>query len=156
DANPDIAKMVKRGGTSPMVCLRNQFPPYVKDMRGAFRVLANYAWEESGFPPEWVREFNASLDLITVTSSYVAKVLRDNGVSAPIHVVGNGIDQVLAVGGSQFVSRSDTNPFRFLHVSSGFPRKGLDLLLAAWGTAFTKSDGVELVIKTFPNVHNRI
>lgn len=158
DANPDIAKMVERGrdGTSPDVCLRNQFPPHVTDMRGALRVLGNYAWEESGFPAEWVREFNASLDLVTVTSSYVAKVLRDNGVHVPICVVGNGIDQVLAGSDAPSVSWDSTDPFRFLHVSSGFPRKGLDILLAAWGAAFAKKDGVELVIKTFPNVHNRI
>jgi len=61
DANPDIAGMAGRAsaGTFPDVCLRNQYPPHVADMRGALRVLANYAWEESGFPDDWVREFNA-------------------------------------------------------------------------------------------------
>ena len=46
--------------------------------------------------------------------------------------------------------------FRFLHISSGFPRKGLDVLLAAWGAAFCHNDPVMLVVKTFPNVHNQI
>ncbi len=158
DANPDIAAMVERGydGMPSEVCLRNQFPPSVADMRGAMRVLANYAWEESGFPGDWVREFNASLDLVTVTSSYVAKILRDNGVHVPIHIVGNGIDQILEDSTSPPASYDSNDAFRFLHISSGFPRKGLDILLAAWSAAFVKTDGVELVIKTFPNVHNKI
>jgi glycosyltransferase involved in cell wall biosynthesis len=157
-ANQEIAGMFERGrdGTFPDVCLRNQFPPHVMDMRGTLRVLANYAWEESGFPGDWVPEFNASLDLITVTSSYVAKVLRDNGVHVPIGIVGNGIDQILECSDSSSVPCDRHGPFRFLHISSGFPRKGLDILLAAWAAAFAKTDDVELVVKTFANVHNTI
>jgi glycosyltransferase involved in cell wall biosynthesis len=157
-ANPDIAAMVERGrsGTQVDVCLRNQFPPHVADMRGAVRVLANYAWEESAFPIGWVREFNASLDVITVTSRFVAKVLLDNGVHAPIAVVGNGVDQIRSGQGRPRTSQSSTDPFKFLHISSGFPRKGIDVLLKAWGKAFTRSDKVRLVIKTFPNIHNHI
>jgi glycosyltransferase involved in cell wall biosynthesis len=154
EANPDIAGLVEqaRVGVAPAVCLRNQFPPNVTGMRGALRVLANYAWEESGFPARWVEDFNASLDLITAASAYVAKVLRDNGVHIPIHVVGNGADHTLVRSGS----REHHSRFRFLHVSSGFPRKGVDVLLAAWGEAFSNADPVELVIKVFPNSHNRI
>ncbi len=46
--------------------------------------------------------------------------------------------------------------FKFLHVSSCFPRKGVDLLLTAYGRAFTKEDDVSLIIKTFPNPHNNV
>ncbi len=157
-AHPDIAAMVEssESETNADVSLRNQYPPYVADMRGAIRVLANHAWEESGFPADWVLEFNASLDLVTVTSRYVARVLRDNGVHVPIAVVGNGADQILAGQPPPTVSPDDPKTFRFLHVSSAFPRKGVDVLLAAWGEAFTREDHVCLTIKTFPNIHNRI
>ena len=155
-ANPDIAAMAVRAAysISSNVSLRNQYPPHVADMRGDFRVLANYAWEESGFPPAWVDEFNATLDLITVTSRFVAKVLRDNGVHTPIEVVGNGVDHMFG----PFVAgkRPDHDAFRFLHVSSCFPRKGVDALLAAWIKAFDVDSGVELVIKTFANRHNGV
>ena len=98
-----------------------------------------------------------SLDLITVTSRYVAKVLRDNGVHVPIEVAGNGVDQILAGQAlPRGFSRSPSDPFRFLHISSGFPRKGLDVLLTAWGMAFTRSDRVSLTIKNVSNVHNQI
>jgi len=152
-----IAAMVARApvGSSANVVLRNQYPPFVADMHGGIRVLANYAWEESGFRPDWADEFNVSLDLITVTSKYVAKVLRDNGVHTPICIVGNGVDHALPKDDGS-LARPSGAPFRFLHVSSCFPRKGVDALLAAWARAFTNLDPVELVIKTFPNPHNSI
>lgn len=46
--------------------------------------------------------------------------------------------------------------FRFLHISSGFPRKGVDSLIEAWGRAFGRADPVLLVLKTFPNPHNQV
>ena len=44
--------------------------------------------------------------------------------------------------------------FRFLHISSCFPRKGIQVLLEAYGEAFTINDDVSLIIKTFRNPHN--
>ena len=52
--------------------------------------------------------------------------------------------------------RGHSRPFTFLHVSSAFPRKGVDVLLAAWAAAFRAEDPVRLVIKTFPNPHNDV
>ena len=46
--------------------------------------------------------------------------------------------------------------FRFLHISSGFPRKGVDVLLRAYFDSFTGADDVSLVLKTFPNPHNEV
>ena len=159
--NPDLLAMTVRAGewAMPDATLRNFYPPVVADMKGVLRVLANYAWEESVIPTAYVEEFNTTLDLVCVTSQFVAKVLRDNGVHTPIRVVGNGIDHVLDdVPGPRFKpdSASQDGVFRFLHISSGFPRKGLDALLAAWATAFCRDDAVMLVIKTFPNMHNQI
>ena len=138
------------------VNLRNQYPPLVADMRGAVRGLAIYAWEESGFPEQYVTEFNRALNLITVPSRFVAKVLRDNGVYTPIRVVGEGCDHILDAAAGDLARRVEPRPFSFLHVSSCFPRKAVDVLLAAWAKAFCDADPVELVIKTFPNEHNQI
>lgn len=94
------------------------------------------------------------LDLITVVSSMVKKILCDNGVTTPIVVVGNGVDHLVDVEPSTRMPLG--KGFRFLHISSCFPRKGVDLLLKAWGQAFRKRDDVSLIIKTFPNPHNDI
>jgi glycosyltransferase involved in cell wall biosynthesis len=155
--NPPLMDLWRASQTTsvPDVVLRNQYPPDVLDMRGDLRGLANYAWEESGFPLRHVKDFNTSLNLITVTSRFVAKTLRDNGVHTPMFVVGNGVDHIARPTAEEAPPRL-RGPFRFLHLSSGFPRKGFDILLRAWIEAFAKDQDVELVVKTFDNPHNEI
>lgn len=160
-ANPDMEAMQsfgKTAQTSPDVVLRNCYPPYLDDMPARVKVLHSYGWEETGFPAECVNEFNRKLDLVTVVSKFVGKVLRDNGVRVPISVVGNGVDHLLAIQGvaPEPETLAGWSSFRFLHVSSCFPRKGVDALLAAYGRAFRLDDDVSLIIKTFPNPHNNV
>ncbi len=140
---------------APAVALRNAWPPRVRDLRGARRVLANYAWEETGFPEQYAQDFNRVLDLITVVSTQTRRFLQDAGVEVPIAVVGNGIDHLSALT-PEPLPRPLPGGFRFLHVSSCFPRKGADVLLEAYGRAFRDFQDVALIIKTFPNPHNRI
>ncbi|QIK36801.1 glycosyltransferase [Caldichromatium japonicum] len=140
---------------APAVALRNAWPPRVRDMRGWRRLLANYAWEETGFPETYVQDFNRVLDLITVVSTQTRRFLQDAGVEVPIAVVGNGIDHLSALV-PEPLPRPLPQGFRFLHVSSCFPRKGADLLLKAYGQAFRDFHEVVLIIKTFSNPHNEI
>src|SRR5690606_31797838 len=86
------------------------------------------------------------------------KILRDSGVRLPMAVVGTGVDHILRETPEpmDMPSQAQQASFRFLHVSSCFPRKGIDALIAAYGQAFRKSDDVVLVIKTFPNPHNDV
>lgn len=155
---PDAARLHKAARNAPgaNVVLRNCFPPRTDGMPAPTRVVANYAWEESGFPRDRVAAFNRDLNLITVTSRYVAKVLRDNGVRTPLAVVGNGVDHITRTTPRPPTDALPQAGFTFLHVSSCFPRKGADALLAAWARAFSRDDDVALVIKTFPNPHNDI
>lgn len=157
--NPDLAEMHTRvsgpDADRTDVTSRNLYPPRVSEMPGALRLLHHYAWEETGFPAEWALQFNQHLTGITTTSEHVRKVLIDNGVTVPIAAVGNGVDhwdRIEATRGLQFAGKR----FRFLHVSSCFPRKGADVMLAAFGDAFSASDEVSLLIKTFANPHNEI
>lgn len=158
-ANPDLAAMHRAVSSLPYagcdVVSRNLYPPRVADMRGRLNALHNYAWEEGGFPMLWVQSFNDRLDLITCTSAHVEKVLVDNGVRVPTVVTGNGVDHWERVVPNP-AFRLSARPFRFLHVSSCFPRKGVDVLLDAYGAAFTARDDVTLVIKTFENPHNEV
>jgi glycosyltransferase involved in cell wall biosynthesis len=157
DANPDCAALVQRAQEvvlAPDVALRFCYPPHVDDMPAAARVIHSYGWEETGFPAEYVAAFNRKLDLVTVLSNEVAKILRDNGVRIPIAVTGGGVDHLLAV--EPQAPAVEMRAFRFLHISSCFPRKGVDALLSAYGKAFRNDDDVSLVIKTFPNPHNDV
>lgn len=156
---PERIKAMWLLGQSPLppaVALRNAWPPLVRDMRGRRRVLASYAWEETSFPSVFANDFNLTLDLVTVVSSQTARFLRNAGVTTPIAVVGNGIDHMQDVHAEALPRPLSSATFRFLHVSSCFPRKGVDVLLKAYGQAFRRSDDVVLIIKTFPNPHNDV
>lgn len=158
-ANPDLALMyLKSAQSQPLDCdvtSRNLYPPRVYDMASRLNLLHHYAWEESGFPQDWAAEFNDNLQGITCLSKHVQKVMIDNGVAVPMTVSGCGVDHWLQVK-SDDTYRLDLQGFVFLHVSSCFPRKGIGVLLDAYGMVFTADDPVTLVIKTFKNPHNEV
>lgn len=123
--------------------------------------LALFAWEEGLVPREIVEHFNRHYRGLVVQTNAIRKVLLDSGVGLPVHMVGCAIDlsrffalaeRRKAAGPHPRIDRQ--RPFVFLHVSSCFPRKGVDVLLAAYVEAFGRDDPVRLVVKTFPNPHN--
>jgi glycosyltransferase involved in cell wall biosynthesis len=158
-ANPDLAIMHERAAKGShqrsFATSRLLYPPRVTDMTGPVNALHHYAWEESGFPQEWVDDFNGSLTTMTALSTHVEKILIDNGVSVPMVTSGCGVDHWDRVVADPSY-RIEARGFRFLHVSSCFPRKGVDALLAAYEAVFTIDDDVSLVIKTFDNPHNDV
>lgn len=135
------------------VVTRNLYPPRVDEMYGTINTLNCYGWEETGFPQEWVNEFNLHLDGILAISNHVKKILIDNGVTVPVAVSGTGITHWERIT-SDISFQIDAKSFKFLHVSSCFPRKGIKQLLAAYAERFSNTDDVSLIIKTFPNPHN--
>ena len=138
---------------SSSIVSRNLYPPRVNNMSGIINMIHAYGWEESQFPLEWSYSFNNQLDCITVMSNFVKKILIDNGVSIPIKVCHLGVDHLTKSNLSQ-IYQLKAKKFRFLHISSCFPRKGINCLLKAYEKAFTIEDDVSLVIKTFSNPHN--
>ena len=156
-AHPDINELWRNSETCghPEVALRNLYPPRVTDLHGLTTALGIYGWEESAFPPAWIDSFNQHLDLVATMSTYVSKTLLDNGLCKPCMTVGIGVDHILRVKPKP-LPLSLPSGFRFLHNSSAFPRKGIDVLLNAWVQAFSARDPVALIIKTFPNPHNTV
>jgi O-antigen biosynthesis alpha-1,2-mannosyltransferase len=157
--NPDLARLYS---CSPSISAldadvtsRNLFPPRVSDMQCRLNLLHHFAWEESGFFSEWVDDFNNNLQGITCLSNHVKKILVDHGVTVPLSVSGCGIDHWEKIIPDENF-HIDGRSFRFLHVSSCFPRKGVAFLIQAYFQAFTIEDDVTLVIKTFPNPHNEV
>ena len=156
EAMPNVAKLWRRGqpGSRADVVVRNLYPPRVGDMDGLINFLY-FGWEESGLPIEFVSAFNARLDGVCALSEYVGKVLIDNGVNVPSLAVHCGVDHIERIQPLTFPLQTG-DAFVFLHVSSCFPRKGVDVLLNAYMDRFTKDDNVVLLIKTFPNPHNTV
>lgn len=158
-ARPDLAKLHGRAGhmrpEQVDVTSRLLYPPRVRDMVSRFNLLHDYAWEESGFPAAWVDDFNESLQGISTLSRHVSKIMIDNGVAVPMSVGSAGVDHWERIE-AEHGYVVEGKRFRFLHVSSCFPRKGADVLLKAYGDAFSATDDVTLIIKTFANPHNEI
>jgi glycosyltransferase involved in cell wall biosynthesis len=159
DKNPKFAELYRAAELltpdQADVTSRLLYPPRVSDVASRINLLHSYAWEESGFPHQWVEDFNDSLQGISCLSEHVRKIMVDNGVAVPLGVCSSGVDHwddVLADSSYQVQGKG----FRFLHVSSCFPRKGVDVLLRAYGKAFSCNDDVSLIIKTFANPHNKV
>ncbi|MEM6973284.1 MAG: glycosyltransferase [Pseudomonadota bacterium] len=171
-AMPDVA--AQRLAAPPArdsvdIHLRNTWPPRADDMIGRLNAYVCFAWEESVVPSAMVKHFNAHLDLMLVTASFVEEAFRRSGLTVPMAVIGNGVDH-LTQSSDETPEAGDTRAGqgttpdglgeiakrRILHVSSCFPRKGADILARSFARGFTAADNVELVIKTFDNPHNTI
>jgi glycosyltransferase involved in cell wall biosynthesis len=141
--------------TGPVVVISQHYPIYVPTEPADAR-MALVFWEESLLPAATVEVLNQSFDAVLAPSQFVAKALLDSGVSLPVHCVGFApeLDEFLALYGAG--ARRAAEVFTFLHVSSCFPRKGVDVLLASYARAFRASDPVRLIIKTFENPHNDV
>jgi len=117
--------------------------------------LSLFPWEESHAPPSIIQGLSTGFDAVLATSQFTAKSLIDSGLTVPVVSIGQPAD-ISGFADLRRVKKNPREPFVFLHVSSAFPRKGVDVLLAAWARAFRRNDPVRLVLKTFPNPHNDI
>jgi glycosyltransferase involved in cell wall biosynthesis len=134
--------------------------PVLPPLGGCDLPLALFLWEESLVPHCIVDHLNRHFRGVVTLTTAVRKALLDSGVAIPVHIVGCAIElsRFFAIAERRAADPrpplNAAHPFVFLHVSSCFPRKGIDLLLASYMEAFRRDDPVKLVIKTFPNPHN--
>lgn len=150
--DPQILSALSDTPAPARTIIRNLYPPRVSSMGGEIKLLGPYGWEESAFPSEYVERFNRRLSGIACMSTYVAKVLRDSGVRTPLCVTGLGADHILRSSPSPLGFDLPTG-LKLLHVSSCFPRKGVDVLMKA--LEFLPLP-LTLIVKTFPNPHNTL
>lgn len=150
-----VIDLYKKKFYEPDFVIRNIYPPRINDMGGKNRLIYFY-WEESRIPQQWVHEFN-KLDAILAPSIFVKNVLIDSGVKTHIFVVPNGLNHgLLNINPRKLINITTQKKYTFLNISSGFPRKGIDILLDAFCEEFNKNNDVCLIIKTFPNIHNKV
>ena len=144
--------------TGPQVMISHHYPPYIPADQGDL-ALAMVFWEEALLPESLVGTFNRGFNALLAPSKFVAKVLIDSEISIPVICAGQSmeLDRFFDLGRERARQNgSKSGPFTFLHVSSCFPRKGVDVLLSAYVKAFRRSDAVKLIIKGFPNQHNDV
>lgn len=110
-------------------------------------------WEYGALPRSWVAGLHAGgADEVWTPSRYCRQMFLDAGFAPErVAVVPNGIDP------ERFSPERALEPyplatrgtFRFLYLGGVLPRKGVDVLLAAYRRAFTRADDVALVLKVF-------
>ena len=134
--------------------------PLVKDINNSNGLaVIIFFWEESKVPKDIIETLNTYYKGVIVTSWFVKKVLIDSGCLLPISIViiplvkKNNINVLKVEDLKRIGNRSTIN---ILHVSSCFPRKGLDILLQAFNLSCKVVDNLTLTIKTFHNPHNNI
>lgn len=84
-------------------------------------------------------------DEVIVSSEWAKKILEENNVKVKINVVPLGVDRSLF----NHTIQSDMKPknkFIFMNIGKWEVRKGHDILIELFNTAFTKEDDVELWI----------
>lgn len=113
--------------------------------------LVLFFWEESIIPENLIKTLNEHYDGALVATNFVKKILIDSGFEKNIKIIGSGL--TFTPQSPKNIS-TDNEVFTFFHISSCFPRKGIDVLLKAYAQAFTRQDKVKLIVKGFPNPHN--
>ena len=152
-----LSELYDKGLTTPYpeVVIRQMFPPRVKDTTAAL-TLQYFGWEESLVPAEYVADFNQHVHRVMTMSTFVKDALHNSGVTIPIDVVGVGVRPPVSDDSVVIEELQSLKRVRLLHISSAFPRKGVDVLLNAYFEEFTGDDDVTLILKTFPNQHNAV
>lgn len=137
--------------------MRLMYPPRVTGMNGLHNGLTCYGWEESLLPPEFMQNFSRHLQFVTSMSHWVSDTLISNGLTCPVYTTGIGADHILEADETSADLPDLGTGLRILHLSSCFPRKGVDVLLDALAQASAETaTEITLVIKTFPNPHHDI
>lgn len=141
--------------TYPDVTIRNMYPPRVNDVNGGLNFQA-FAWEETIIPKEYINNFNKYLDGVGTTAEFVTENLKKCGLKIPVKTIGNGVELPYDYDTIKPYKLKTKKKYKLLHISSCFPRKGVDILLKTYYDTFTNNDDVCLVIKSFPNPHNNL
>lgn len=138
---------------TPDVSIRNTYPPTTTGLTAQLN-FQSFGWEEDRVPQKHVKDFNRDLDGIGTTSDFVTQALKDSGLTIPVKTMGNGVRLPDNYKDLKPYPLKTRKKIKFLHISSAFPRKGVDVLMETYFDAFTDQDDVCLVLKTFPNIHN--
>ena len=118
---------------------------------GARSIVQILPWEYGALPASWIAGIHAGgADEIWTPSTYCRTMFLDAGIAPErVTVVPNGVDparfspdRALAPYPLPTAKR-----FRFLYLGGVLPRKGIDVLLAAYRRAFRRDDDVTLILK---------
>src|SRR3990172_2289083 len=112
------------------------------------KFIAVRTWDFGKFPLNCVEKINEECDQLWVHSNWVKKQAIKSGIySQKVKVIPLGIDEnIFKHVGEKYHLPTEKN-FKFIFVGATVLRKGIDILLQAYGQAFSPEEDVCLVIK---------
>lgn len=123
--------------------------PFLPPQKGRWVVIQ--PWDYMSLPVRWVEWIRTQIDEVWVPSNFVRSAFLEAGIPpARVAVVPNGVDVRLYRPNARKVKLNTRKSFKFLFVGGPFWRKGFDILLEAYGKAFTSREDVTLVVKSAP------
>jgi glycosyltransferase involved in cell wall biosynthesis len=127
--------------------VRHAWPPgFTPPPAGHFVLIQ--PWEFGSVPRAWVGPIAEAVDEVWAYSRAVRDCYVESGVPAErVHVVPLGVDPGRFRPGLPPLPLATRRGFKFLFVGGTIPRKGFDVLLAAYARAFAAADDVCLVVK---------
>ncbi|SUX09096.1 ubiquinone/menaquinone biosynthesis methyltransferase [Campylobacter sputorum subsp. bubulus] len=129
------------------------YPP-IEDVEKGYNIII-FFWEESKIPAKFIDIINTHYNAVIVSTYFIKKVLIDNGCLLPIKVSDLPLQKPLCP--TVVKNSSIKKEIILLHISSCFPRKGVDILLKSFNKISQNINfNFKLTIKTFHNIHNDI
>lgn len=112
------------------------------------KFIAVRTWDFGRYPARWVEKINQECDQLWVHSNWIRKQAVKSGiVSRNIKVIPHGIDENTFKPTGEKFPLPTKKAFKFVFVGAAIVRKGIDVLLKAYGQAFSPEEDVSLVIK---------
>ena len=111
---------------------------------GRYRIALTTG-EATHYHKGWVEQLN-HVDEVWSMSSFHQRVLLDSGVTTPIYVIPAAVDTSIFNTTIWQIAQRPTGKFRFCSIFMFGQRKGVEILLKAYGDEFRGRTDVELVI----------
>lgn len=131
------------------VGIAGQWPPSFEAPSDGPFVLYQ-PWEFGRVPAQWAEEIRRTVDEVWTPSEYCRRAYIDSGIAPElVHVMPNGVDVERFRPDGPCAQLPTAKGTVLLFVGGLIYRKGIDLLLEAYGRAFSAADDVSLVVKGF-------
>lgn len=129
------------------VHVRHAWPPDFDPPREGHWVMIQ-PWEFGSVPKLWIEKMRDQVDEVWAYTNFVKQCYVESGMPEQrVQVVPLGVDTVAFHPGVTPKKLATDKSFKFLFVGGTIARKGPDVLLSAYISAFHRQDDVCLVIK---------
>jgi glycosyltransferase involved in cell wall biosynthesis len=134
-----------------LVTIKHRWPPQYLRPKSGYSVHIQ-PYEYGAIPASWMEQTLRLADDVWCYTNYVRNLYIEAGLAETrAHVVPLGFDPAVFHPDVKPYDVGDESRFIFLFVGGTIWRKGIDILLDAYLSAFAPADDVALVVKAFGN-----